>query len=386
MYVLKDKYLLLLHKDETIFPMSAKPINNNNKGDEKNPIELLDEISGNSGILPTPEQIVSAHQALGRQRDLLATFNDNMNKKRPADVSPEDSKKKPNCATDKATSVSPNQTSTVTTTKTIKDENGAITTVKTIEEITRPSPIAAALRQSQSNLSIYGFTGSTKDGAKVIPIYQAKVTKPSKKKAFDAEVNNAIAGLEYTAVRDNPLLQEVAKLVKQSDVIFLNVQEVEEDIPEPRFFVWDGVDAIKGCGQEEETIHPRCRDCFADACCEFLWGLYCLAAVERYFHENYSIANEKDAYVVFTSHFNRQLDIHSYNESGNAEALRPTQITKPPLCMREGSLKHAIRWIKWQKAYGPHADWYNSQRRRRQRNRQTAEAKEQMQNCAGQLN
>ena len=312
--------------------------------------------------------------------------NNNMNKKRPADVSPDNVNKKANRTSDDTDDRSNTQTSTVTTTKTIKDENGSITTVKTTKEITLPSPIAAALCQSQSSLSIYGFTGSSKDDAKVIPIYQAKVTKPSKKKAFEADVNNAITGLEYTAVRDDPLSQEVAKLVKQSNVIFLNVQEVEEGIPEPRFFVWDGVDAIKGCGQEEETIHPRCRDCFADACCEFLWGLYCLAAVERYFHENYFIANEKDAYVVFTSHFNRQLDIHSYNESGNAEALRPTQITKPPLCMREGSLKHAIRWIKWQKAYGPHAEWYNSQRRRRQRNRQTAEAKEQMQNRAGQLN
>ena len=72
---------------------------------------------------------------------------------------------------------------------------------------------------------------------------------------------------------------------------------------------------------------------------------------------------------------------YSYNDSGTSKRLSPTQVTNPPKYMREGSLSHYIKWINWQKTCGPHAEWYVSQGNMMQRNRQTQDAKEQIQNC-----
>ena len=203
----------------------------------------------------------------------------------------------------------------------------------------------------------------------------------------DKELDCTLAGLDYyMSVNDNPLTQEVNKLVKESDVVFLNIKEVEEDDPEPRYFISDGVESKPGIGQEDNTIDLHCTDCYDDACCEYLWGPYCVAAVERYFCENNYIANKRDAYVIFLAHLNCRMDAHSYDESGASETLRPTQITKLPSCMRKCSLRHSIKLIKWQRSNGPYSDWYRTQRCRRQRTRQSAEAKDQMENRNGQLN
>ena len=219
----------------------------------------------------------------------------------------------------------------------------------------------------------------------MIPIYQAKVVKQKDQEAKDKDLKTTLAGLDYVTVNNNPLTQEVNKLVGESNVIFLNIKEVEEDDPEPRYFILDGAEAKPGIGQEEDTIDLHCTDCYDDACCEYLWGPYCVAAVERYFCENNYMANERDAYVVFISHLNRRMDAHSYDESGASESLRPTQITRPPACMKKCSLKHSIKWIKWQRANKPYADWYSTQRCKRQRTRQHAKAKDQMGNRNGQL-
>ena len=310
-----------------------------------------------------------------------------MDKKRPANISPGDQERKkklkdfleaePNNGRRKKTTV---------TTKTIIDADSHVTTMKTTEEVSCPTVTASALRQSQSSLSVYGFSGKDSKSANMIPIYQAKVVNQKDQEAKDKELKTTLAGLDYVTVNNNLLTQEVNKLVRESDVIFLNIKEVEEDNSEPRYFVLDGVEAKPGIGQEEDTIDLHCTDCYDDACCEYLWGAYCVLAVERYFCENNYIANERDAYVVFISHLNCRMDAHSYSESGAFESLRPTQITKPPACMKKCGLKHSTKWIKWQRANSPYSDWCRTQCCRRQRTRQHAEAKNQMDNRIGQLN
>ena len=228
-----------------------------------------------------------------------------MDQKKPATVSPNNEKKKKRATSDEITEkAEQKRIKTIIVTQTIIDEDGNVTTTKTTEEIDKPVLASAALCQTQSTLSLYGFSGSGNDDGKVIPIYQAKVVKSKKAAAMDCKIRNLLAGLNYVTVRDDPLSQEVAKLVKESDVIFLNIKEVKTDDPEPRYFVFDGVKSKVGIGHEEDTMDCEYEDCFIDACYEYLWGPYCVAAVKHYFEENYYIATEKDAYVIYIAHLN----------------------------------------------------------------------------------
>ena len=385
------RYPLYIPEDEYHFKM------NNQGTSDQNPI-ALDNVDENNvstpppateRFIPTEQMAIDAQAAVDSQQRKLAMYNDEAYRKKANAVTPGEREvnKRLKIKLEDDDHPLKRKVLVIETTKHITDENGEVTTVKTTEEVTRPpSKQATSLQQSQSNLSVYGFTGPDPKNSKVIPIYEAKVVKKKNQEIGASEINNTLKGLDYVAVHDDPIAQEVGKLIKTSDVIFLNIKEVEEEEPEPRYFLWDGVEAIKGIGREDETIHPTCEDCFCDACFKYLWGPYCVAAVERYFEENHYIANERDAYVIYVAHFNRRLDAHSYDDSGNAEQLRPTQITRPPRCMREGSLSHCIKWIKWQRRCGPHSEWYASQRRRRQRSRQTSEAKEQMDNRGSQMN
>ena len=311
-----------------------------------------------------------------------------MNKKVPAAVSPgKDKGRKKKQKVDIEPDAKDMKINIVQTTKTIKDENGIVTAVKTNKEISRPATKQeSSLHHNQSTLSVYRFTGPDPNSAKVIPIYQAKIVKKKNFESKENELDVVLKGLDYVTVNNNPLTLKVNKLVRESDVIFLNIKEIEEDENKPRYFVFDGVEAIKGIDREDETIHPTCSEHFCDACYEYLWGPYCVAAVERYFKENHYIANERVAYVIYVVHLNCRLDAHSYDDSGAAERLRLTQITKPPKFTMEGSLCHCIKRIKWQQTCGPYANWYSSQRCRRERNRQTSRAKEQMQNHHDQMN
>ena len=329
---------------------------------------------------------INAQRGLDKQQATLSQFNETANQKPPAKVSPSNAKRKARTPTKEPEADPKRRKTVIVTTKCITDPSGQCTTVKTTEEVSRPNVTASALCQSQSTLQVYGFMGRDAETSRVIPIYQAKVMKQKDQAAREKDLTTTLAGLNYVTVSDDPLTQEVNKIVRESDVIFLNIKEVEENNPEPKYFILDGAEAKPGTGQEEDTIDLHREDCFDDACCEYLWDPYCVAAVERYFEENSYIANERDAYIVFIAHLNRRMDAHSYNKSGASERLRPTQITKPPACMKRCSLKHSIKWIKWHKSNGPYSKWYRTQRCRRQRTRQTVEAKEQMDNRLGQLN
>ena len=55
--------------------------------------------------------------------------------------------------------------------------------------------------------------------------------------------------------------------------------------------------------------------------------------------------------------------------------MRHAEITRPPLCMKNGSLKYALFWIKWQIENGPLKEHYTKERRKRKRQAMTKKAK-----------
>ena len=271
-------FYLCIPADKSHFKMNTQGETNNN------PILLEAETESKSNeepsvdapgttterFVPTEEMAMQAQRAFNAQRNALQQYNDQMNMKRAAAaVTPgeHDRKKKKIKLEDEdyivmETKNDPKLTNTkvtiVETTKTIKDENGKITTVKTKEEITKPATtVPDPLSKSQSTLSVYGFTGPDADNAKVIPIFEAKVIKKKNYEAKKRKLAQTMKGLDYIAVHNDPLNQEVSKVVRESDVLFLNIKEVEDDESEPRYFMFDNVEPIRGMGREDETIPKK---------------------------------------------------------------------------------------------------------------------------------
>lgn len=105
----------------------------------------------------------------------------------------------------------------------------------------------------------------------MIPIYQAKAVKKKDQLLKDLELRNTVARLEYIVVHNDPLYQEASQLVKQSNVMFLNIKEMEEQDPEHCYLVCvDGFEEIFRIGHEEDAIHLLCKDFFAYTCCKFV--------------------------------------------------------------------------------------------------------------------
>ena len=120
--------------------------------DQTNPInvdQVKAIVSGSGGILSpqAAEFAINAQRSLDRQKEMLTAFNENMDKKHPANVSPGDQerKKKLKDFLDAEPNNGRRKTTTVTT-KTITDADGHVTTVKTTEEVSCPTVTASALR------------------------------------------------------------------------------------------------------------------------------------------------------------------------------------------------------------------------------------------------
>ena len=196
--------------------------------------------------------------------------------------------------------------------------------------------------------------------SKIIP----KINKKTKEQNLTLKVNALQA---YAKVNDDPRTHQIAKDLLSSDLIFLEVKEVNEDDIEPRYELFGEnqplcKDHAAICS--DWKINNNCDNCYADCCNEWCFGQYCVSAVKRYYAENEHSVTVKDAYVTFVAHYNRVLDWHSYGE-GHTHKLRKSQITKPPYCMKKGSLLFAIQWIKWQIENGSEKEHYAEQRRKR---------------------
>ena len=257
-------------------------------------------------------------------------------------------------------------------TKTIEnDETGTKKTIRKVERIqysTKP-PVKGTLTE-------HGF--DIRDGGKVgeVPFFITKIIRKSdpkkKAQALTLKVNSLI---DYCNVVDDPLMQQVACEIYDSDLLFLHLKEIEEDDPEPVYEVFgDGQPLCYDLADitKEFKINNNCKDCYIDCCDEWRFGEYCVIAVKRYWRENQYTATLKNAYAHFVAHYNRALDWHSFGENPNR--LRRTQVTKPPFCMRKGSLRHAIAWIKWKIEFGPHKEWYATERAKRRKLRAQKEA------------
>ena len=315
-------------------------------------IELEDVTGSNSGIIVATVSEEDKDRAVDKQNKVLQQCNEDMHKKKAATVSPSEATK----------------------------EAGTVSASVDVHNL------CSALGASGDKLSIYGFAREGKESPKILPIYEAKVIKKRSLEEKDADLRFTLDTMEYVTCNDDPLRQRISGNIHFSDVLLLNVKEIEEEETEPVYIVFYDVESKPGPGREDEgdTMSCNCDECFYDACCEYLFGVYCVAAARRYFEENSYIATERDAYAVFVAHFNRRLDLHSF-ENSDAERLRPTEVSLPPKCMREGSLTHSIRWIKWQIRHGPHSEWYADQRRKKARAKIAKKAKEQNERRNGYL-
>ena len=209
-----------------------------------------------------------------------------------------------------------------------------------------------------------------------------KITNKRSKEDKEKRMNLLIESLfRYCYVGDCPLRGHAAKEIFESHVVCMYLKEVEENEDEP-FYTLFGNDPKRKLAlnpMEEDGVYKfncACHDCRGqEACDEYMFGSYCVAAVERYFVENKYHCKIKGAYQTFVAHYNRVLDYHSFDSNRESEGMRHTEITRPPHCMTVGSLRHALFWIKWQLENGPLKEYYDEERRKRKRNRVLLEAK-----------
>ena len=203
------------------------------------------------------------------------------------------------------------------------------------------------------------------------------VTKIVHKKTDEAkELNMHLlmeSFLRYCPCHDSPLSGFAAREIFKSDVMVLHLKEVETDEEEPKYVMFGNNKNLKLAPSIEDRdgddkVNCACEDCnYQDECDEYIYGPYCVAAVKRYFSENKCHSSVRCAYQVYVAHYNRVLDFHSFNWHNDSAGMQQTEITKPSYCMKEGSLKYALFWIKWQIENGPEKAWYEQERERTKR-------------------
>ena len=182
-----------------------------------------------------------------------------------------------------------------------------------------------------------------------------KVVKKKSKKHASHKIKMLINSLYADmVVNDTPMFSPTARVLKHSDVMFLELKEIELDEEEPRYNCFGYGKMIQLTKNEDDSDDEykkncACNECeYEDICDEYRFGSYCVASVERYYRENKFFVTTKDAYVVFVSHYNRALDFDSFNRHNESAGIRSSDVTSPPLCMKQGSLRHALTWVRWQ--------------------------------------
>ena len=210
-----------------------------------------------------------------------------------------------------------------------------------------------------------------------------KVHKRKTKLEVQQKVNSKLDSLvSECVVNDTPLFSVTARNIRVSDLLFLELKEIEDEEEEPLYQCFGynpKLCVMKSCFDLEGDYKKNCacQGCeFTDVCDEYRFGSYCVTAVKRYYEENKFFATLKDAYIVYVSHYNRALDLHSFNKDNESAGMRDTQVTKPPHCMQEGSLKHSLHWVKWSVENGSEKAYYRELRIRKKRAKVMKMAKE----------
>ena len=153
---------------------------------------------------------------------------------------------------------------TLEVTKTISEQEGVIAKiVKTTETVTKLTKSTKLPK-----LNILGFT-SVDDKSKVFSIYEGKLVTKKPAELIQVELSLVVDTFAHnTSLTNNdPLDQAVAKMIRKSNVIYLNVKDVKEDITEPQQFVFDGVESYPGSGQEEDIVKCKFKDVWTILCC-----------------------------------------------------------------------------------------------------------------------
>ena len=160
----------------------------------------------------------------------------------------------------------------------------------------------------------------------------------------------------------------------------LHLKELEDDEVEPTYTCFGNDATLDLAAAPDDTggeykFNCRCEQCEGqDQCDEYAYGPYCVAVAKQYYAENKNFATVKNAYKVFVAHYNRAVDFHSFEGLDHKGTIRTTEIIRPPYYMKEGSLKFALHWVKWQIENGPLKGHYIEQRRERRRKRRAVEA------------
>lgn len=243
-----------------------------------------------------------------------------------------------------------------------------------LESIEKVVETITPTHDEQTTMTQFGFVCPVKGNDKGEP--KAPTTLPNNETYLNNDVMRKLHSLETNTLVTNHPNPDIKRNIRDSDVKFLNLTDiVEESHPEPVYTIFgEGVEPIASLaiGCEDKERSPDCDECFYDCCHEKLFGPYCCAAVKRYFDENEYEATLKDAYVVFIEHYNRQLDVYTYQQDGG-EGDRISRESTPvmvPHCMKVGSLFHSIEWINWHINFGPHKAFYEKQRAKKRRARQ----------------
>ena len=184
------------------------------------------------------------------------------------------------------------------------------------------------------------------------------------------DMGSTVSSFEYTAkVNDNPLEQSISRVLLESDLVLLRLNKNIEP-EEPVFTLFgSGTELCKpanGGTPQDFTRNIHCADCDSEICDEYLFGKYCVAAVHRYMEENLYKATMKNAYVTYIAHYNRAMDIQSFEENEGVK-LRESKICRALMCMKNGSLKYSMHWIKWKMNTGPLKDFYDNEERKQKR-------------------
>ena len=258
--------------------------------------------------------------------------------------------------------------STVTPTRLIYDDNGS------------------SKRKSHTSDPTVMIPAVNSDG-KVRSYVITKVVKKETANSKSDKVKKLVSSLcTEVVVNDTPLCSVTSRHLKYSDYYLVELKdiELEDDVPVYQLFGYGRNLKLSRLPEgtlevDDDEQHARC-DCneceYADICDEYQYGPYCVAAVKRYYEENKFFATTKDAYIVFVSHYNRALDFKSFDRFNERKGVRPSDVTKPPLCMREGSLRHSLHWVKWQIENGSEKAYYQEMKIRKRRAKKMKEAEE----------
>ena len=96
-------------------------------------------------------------------------------------------------------------------------------------------------------------------------------SKKKPKAVLERELATLMTSCDYKhcLIIDDPLSQAVGLEVKQSDVAFLHLKEIEDDESEPIYIVFGDQEAYTGQGREGEyTCMKGCKDCYVNVCHE----------------------------------------------------------------------------------------------------------------------